>query len=111
MIPGDVRLLGERLLHDRPRAPYVYLGALSSQPLYKIGFSTNPRKRQAELRSEYCDPWFEMRWHALGGPELEQRLHEYFADIRIGARELFDFTGRDPLAEVQQAYNLLRSNR
>lgn len=92
-----------------PLPAYVYLGRLADGT-YKIGWTTRLRARQSEVRVDFRDPCFVIVWSALGGPDAELALHAAFADIRIGRRELFDFTGRDPIAEVQAAYDLLRSS-
>lgn len=110
-IEHNLRKAGERIgpMHG-PRPSFVYLGQFTHPSRAKIGRSMDPHKRRAEIRHTYGDPRFEMVWQAIGGAEMEQALHGYFHLERVDPlHEFFDFIGRDAVAEIQAAYDQLRS--
>jgi hypothetical protein len=59
---------------------FVYL-MRHSNGLIKIGFSSNPRQREVTLQAE--DPMLSMIDCFPAGMDVEQRLHQIFADLRV----------------------------
>lgn len=92
------------------RRSYLYFGELDEGETFKIGFSCDLPQRQRALRYTLRAPGFRIRWFRPGGALLEMRLHGKFAAHALG-RELFRFTGPNPVAEVDAAYRDLMERR
>lgn len=79
---------------------YVYVIGMVGQRPVKIGHSGNPWSRLQALQTANPIP-LELRAAYVGGRELEEQLHERFADIRMHG-EWFDFGNADPLVHVSE---------
>lgn len=87
----------------------VYVIGSRRSALVKIGTSTTPDRRLAELQCGSPVP-LAILWHVEGGATLESLLHRHFKHLRRHG-EWFDFRGLDPVAEVSAAVVAVRSER
>lgn len=85
---------------DPQRAEIVYVIGSSGSDTVKIGRTTNPRKRLADIQ-RMSPLRLEILWAHPGGHELETNLHRQFSALRTHG-EWFTF-GTDPVATVQWA--------
>ncbi|MGW0285571.1 GIY-YIG nuclease family protein [Streptomyces sp. NPDC004596] len=85
----------------RGEAAEVYVIGTPGNSLVKIGTSTNLGQRLKSLQSGY-PLRLEILWHRRGGWNLEQYLHEQFADLRQEG-EWFDFGDQSPVDAVSKA--------
>lgn len=84
---------------DQPGEVVYVIGAPGSKTV-KIGRTTNPSKRQADIQRMSPVP-LKVLWTHPGGCELETNLHRQFSALRTHG-EWFTF-GSDPVASVQWA--------
>ena len=73
---------------------------LKAGNIYKIGSSSNPYRRQAEIQAN-SPIMLELAWKHPGELDLELHLHEVFSENR-SHYEWFVFDG-DPLPEIKEA--------
>jgi len=76
-LKGQIRC---RSNNRKRRSKYVYL-MKHSNGFVKIGFSTNPRAREKTLQAE--DPRIEMLGFFAASNDVERKLHQIFADLRV----------------------------
>jgi hypothetical protein len=77
---------------------FVYLMRNSRNGLVKIGFSTNPKYREATLQSE--EPEVTMIFSALGTRRDERSLHHDYLEFRVRG-EWFNLTDGQ-IAEIKE---------
>jgi hypothetical protein len=69
------------ILEDGTEAVYLYLMVNSRNGLYKLGFSTDPFRRERTLQSE--EPEVSLKWKIIGLRRDESTLHKRFAHKRV----------------------------